>query len=360
MNRIHKLDLLKAAACIGVVFTHVTFPGIWGKAVMRAAGFAVPVFCMTAGYFAWGRDSKAIRRRLFRILGILLAGYMLYFGYNAFISLRAGTLASWLDENFDILTPVRYLVFCDVGFAVHLWYLIAMAETYVLWSFALKRRWQQKLEAMLPILLLLQFVLVIYCDSLDLPWAYQTNFLLRALPWFLIGYKIRKSMEEHEAKADVMQDKLCPESSGAQPVGYDNAAALNKTGFLTAMIVTGLALAVLPSVLDWKVKLNVIGYVPYSLGLFLLAVRKPDKNAFRFLEYIGDRLSLYIYVLHILMAGAARQLMIMLFGPEIQLGALYQWIWPWLTLLISIAVSMMLDGIVRSAGKICIRKGRSQ
>ena len=39
-KRIYKLDLLKGAACVGVVFTHVTFPGLWGKAVMRAAGFA--------------------------------------------------------------------------------------------------------------------------------------------------------------------------------------------------------------------------------------------------------------------------------------------------------------------------------
>ena len=117
------------------------------------------------------------------------------------------------------------------------------------------------------------------------------------------------------------------------------------------MIVTGLALAVLPSVLDWPVKLNAIGFVPYSLGLFLLAVRKPDKSVSRFFQYVGDRLSLYIYVIHILMAGAARQLMIMLFGPEVQLGDLYQWTWPWLTLLISIAVSMAADALVRKIRK---------
>ena len=54
---------------MGVVFTHVTFPGLWGKVVMRAAGFAV-----------------------------------------------------------------------------HLWYLIVMAETYGLWLFISKHRWQQMVE----------------------------------------------------------------------------------------------------------------------------------------------------------------------------------------------------------------------
>ena len=81
-KRIYKLDLLKGAACVGVVFTHVTFPGLWGKAVMRAAGFAVPVFFMIAGYFAYGKGRDVIWRRLIKILGILAAGYGLYFSYR--------------------------------------------------------------------------------------------------------------------------------------------------------------------------------------------------------------------------------------------------------------------------------------
>ena len=51
------------------------------------------------------------------------------------------------------------------------------------------------------------------------------------------------TMVEHEEKTDIMQDKPHSESSGSLPVGYDIGSAPNKTGLLTAMIVTGLALA---------------------------------------------------------------------------------------------------------------------
>ena len=50
------------------------------------------------------------------------------------------------------------------------------------------------------------------------------------------------TMVEHEEKTDIMQDKPRSEGSGALSLGYDIGSALNKTGFLTAMIVTGLAL----------------------------------------------------------------------------------------------------------------------
>ena len=48
VGRNEKLNLLKRVACIGVVFIHVTFPGVFGQIVGDAAGFAVPVFLMTA------------------------------------------------------------------------------------------------------------------------------------------------------------------------------------------------------------------------------------------------------------------------------------------------------------------------
>ncbi len=328
-KRIYKLDLLKGAACVGVVFTHVTFPGLWGKAVMRAAGFAVPVFFMIAGYFAYGKGRDVIWRRLIKILGILAAGYGLYFSYHACMALRSGALESWLLANFDMLTPIRYLVFCDVGFAVHLWYLIAMAETYGLWLLISKHGWQQMSVRCLPVLFILQFILVIYCDTYDLPWALQVNFLLRALPWFLLGYEIRageKQMVEMPEKGRM-------------------AELLKNDRMLCGLAFVGLLIAVLPSVFDLPLKFNAIGYVPYSAALFLLAIKKPDRRTSRLLEYIGGRLSMYVYVLHVLMAGAAKELMMRLLGAEFLLTSAYEWTWPLATLMISIVVAALLDQI---------------
>ena len=58
-----KLDLLKGCACIGVVFIHVSFPGTFGQIVNYISTFAVPVFYMIAGYFAWGKGTDTVKRR---------------------------------------------------------------------------------------------------------------------------------------------------------------------------------------------------------------------------------------------------------------------------------------------------------
>ena len=58
-----KLNLLKGFACMGVVFIHITFPGLFGKIVLQASAYAVPVFFMIAGYYAYGKDADVIDRK---------------------------------------------------------------------------------------------------------------------------------------------------------------------------------------------------------------------------------------------------------------------------------------------------------
>ena len=53
----NKLNFLKCFACIGVVFIHITFPGRFGEIVRLGADYAVPVFFMIAGYYAWGKNT---------------------------------------------------------------------------------------------------------------------------------------------------------------------------------------------------------------------------------------------------------------------------------------------------------------
>jgi len=49
MSRNNCLNILKCIACIGVVFIHIAFPGIFGRVIQVFAAFAVPLFLMIAG-----------------------------------------------------------------------------------------------------------------------------------------------------------------------------------------------------------------------------------------------------------------------------------------------------------------------
>ena len=51
--RNYSLDALKLVASFFVVFIHVSFGGVFGEVIKALAGFAVPIFFLTSGYFSY-------------------------------------------------------------------------------------------------------------------------------------------------------------------------------------------------------------------------------------------------------------------------------------------------------------------
>ena len=272
-----KLNLLKGFACMGVVFIHITFPGLFGQIVLYASAYAVPIFFMIAGYYAYGKKEDVIKRRLKKIVKIFLFAYLLFFLYNMAFSIINHKVVEWLSNSFNWMTPIKYICFCTVNFAIPLWYLIAMIEVYIVWLFVTKCGKEHLVIKITPILFLFQILLTSYCETMQLEWFWKVNFLTRAMPWFMLGYYLN--------------------SERAQRV------RAIKTTTLTVMVVIGCAIAVIPTAFDLPLKFNVIGYIPYAFGLFCLALKNPSKSICQPVEFIGDKLSLNIYIFHVPMSG---------------------------------------------------------
>ena len=272
-----KLNLLKGFACMGVVFIHITFPGLFGQIVMHASGYAVPIFFMIAGYYAYGKDLDVIKRRLLKIVKILVYAYILFFLYNLVFSIKNHEVLQWLSDSYNWKTPIMYICFCTINFAIPLWYLIAMIETYIVWLFVVKRKKEHLIIKITPILFLLQIILTSYCETMKLELFWETNFLIRAMPWFMLGYCLNTEMA-------------------------NNIRSI-KTSTLIMMVIVGCAIAVIPTAFDLPIMFNVIGYIPYAFGLFSLALKNPSQSVCKPVEFIGDKLSLNIYIFHVLIAG---------------------------------------------------------
>ncbi len=58
------LNLLKGIACIGVVLINVQFPGMTGLVAEKVSRFAVPLFLMIAGFYAYGCDEYIVKKTL--------------------------------------------------------------------------------------------------------------------------------------------------------------------------------------------------------------------------------------------------------------------------------------------------------
>lgn len=74
----HCLDCIKGIACICVVFIHVHFPGWFGEIVWRLSQFAVPIFFITSGYFAYNCTNEILKRRAKRMLCLSMWTTALY------------------------------------------------------------------------------------------------------------------------------------------------------------------------------------------------------------------------------------------------------------------------------------------
>lgn len=191
-----KLNFLKGMACMGVVFIHIPFPGKFGEIVLYASAYAVPIFFMIAGYYAWGKGPEVIKRRLIKIINIFLYAYTLFFVFNLTIAAKNHEVGVWFSTHFNWKTLVLLVCFCTIDFAIPLWYLIAMIELYIVWYFIVKNKKEQFVLKLLPVLFCLQILSTSYCETMHLEWFWKINFITRAMPWFLLGYYMNTNRAE--------------------------------------------------------------------------------------------------------------------------------------------------------------------
>lgn len=311
-NKNIKLNLLKGFGCMGVVFIHVSFPGMIGLVVGRAASYAVPIFYMIAGYYIYGKDADVVKRRLNNIIKIFLYAYILHFVYRATSAAMTHELDVWLSANFNWKTPIKYIFFCMVDFAPLLWYLIAMIETYIVWFFLVKKHKEEIALKTIPILFAFRIFLSVFCEIKGLTWTWSTNFIAQAMPWFLLGYYM------HTKKADRLRN-----------------LSLYK---LILLVVVGYALIMVTIVPGISYGVTCIGHIVYAMGLFALALKKPTNSVCKHVEYIGENLSMNIYILHNLVSNLLTNICGKVLGININ-GDTWLWCKPILVLICTIFMS---------------------
>lgn len=322
------LNLLKGVACIGVVLIHIQFPGVTGLVVEKMSRFAVPLFLMIAGFYAYGCDECIVKKRLQKIFKIFVIGYLVYFAWYFGMALLRGEGLEYLSLNYNWKTLVNVIVFCfPYPLPGHLWYLIAMIEVYMLWYFVVKMRHEKRLLSLIPLFFVLQAGLTIFCDFKGLFWSYKTNFILSGLPYFLMGFYIRLKVFLFGIK--------------------------NK--WLFVVVVSCVPLILLSSMTNSRINYSCFFLIPYSIAIFLLGAKNPDTSVSKFLEYVGEKLSLFVYIFHILISGIYGLLATRLFHIDLE-SAFYQWTRPLLVISFSILIAFVVNKIQTI---ICNRRKKS-
>jgi surface polysaccharide O-acyltransferase-like enzyme len=275
MNK--KLNFLKAIACFMVVIAHIRFPGLFGDIIWKATAYSVPIFLMIAGYFSFGKKTDTIKRRLKQIAFVFLWAYASHFIFGVTKHLIKHDLLTWLAEKFTWKSPFDYILWGYVSFASPLWYLIIMVEVYAFWYFVVRAEKERLVLRLLPLLLVTYVGVAVFIETADMPWYYCNLFFVRGLSFFLLGYYLRT--EEAQKLLHLKRYQLI------------------------LLTVFGFTIIVTPTTFGLPIKFGDAGLIPCVLGLFALALQEPEKGICRPLEFIGDKLSLYIYVFHLIIGG---------------------------------------------------------
>lgn len=318
-NRNRMLDLLKGFACIGVVFIHVTFPGLVGKIFSKAGAFAVPIFFLIAGFYAFNKQEKTIKQRLLKIIKIFIFAYIIFALNDLLFVAKNENLLTWFSRNFNLITPIKYIVFCSIGFAIPLWYLIAQIETYIFWIYVIRKKKESLIIKFIPVLFVAQVLLTTLCETMGLSWSWKINFVTRSLVWFVSGYYI----------ASLPKDKI---------------QKINIWYLLFGMIM-GLVIIFIPTFSKCYINFSCVGYIPLSISLFLIALRNPELSICRPIEFLGSTLSLWVYIFHVPVDSMLVLICKNIFAMNIE-AAVFQWIKPVIVLIITIIFAFVFNLII--------------
>ena len=106
--------------------------------------------------------------------------------------------------------------------------------------------------------------------------------------------------------------------------------------------VLGYVIVILPEVWDLPLKLSGVDNILCAFSLFLIALKYSDVSLCRPLEYIGSKLSLNIYILHVIIDDVICISFSRLFQMDVY-GNVFLWCRPILVLITTMLVAQTIN-----------------
>lgn len=316
--RNHGLDAAKAVAAYFVILLHIRFPGRTGEILNVLARFAVPFFFMVSGYFCYGKKGNMLHKmpgKIIHVLSLIAVSYPFYFVWQCIQrTIEGKDVQTWALKLFQREHILDFLKYNYSLVKYHLWFLPALLYCYLLFAAVEKLRLHRAACLLIPILLLLLFRMEaanIVAKGTYRPRVYR-NYLYTGFPFFMLGYLIHR-MES------VWKKRM-------------------SAWFPIELIILGAGLSIAEY---WRAGMQelFVGSVFLATGVFLAAVKDPERRAPKWLAEIGGRDAFFIYLFHLAVADMWMDL-VKYFGMET--GNVYQWTRPLVVCILTTFLSACL------------------
>ena len=271
------LDILKAICAYMVIVIHCGFP-FWDAYMDAFSRVAVPIWFMIAGYFCKGHKEE-IKRKVINLLKIYVVGEVIYISYALYTQGEAWKL--WISQELHAIgnTLWNVLVYNNTRIFKPGWFLLALIYAYLLYGLIVKLGIKKQAYLFIPILILwwwgwqrAYMLLRIDLNFLDVK-------ILRAMPFFLLGNLFK--YKENEIRQWMTGRKVFLLLAIGTLLVYFERNMIEQLVFKPALSLY-------------------LGNVVVALGGFAWALYMPEFKWLKFFAYIGEKLSMYIYVIHML------------------------------------------------------------
>lgn len=275
VNHNKTLDLLKGIACVFVVFIHVRFPERANLVIGTLAQFAVPLFFMISGYFAYAEDGssyKKLKRRAKRIASILSYSVAFFFAFALVLNAKNHSLEEFFNTFLNWKTWLRMCFLGDFDFLVapHLWFLPALLYTYLILLFVERKKVYHVAYRIMIILFCGNCVLSVFDHySTAITWHGMNNAMFAGLPWVLLGHFFAEYHKKLEKVKNSTLILYCI-------IGGISSVALALLNFPTCVM-------------------NII----FAGSIFALGIKNPAISFGKAIQILGNRYSLFVYIIHI-------------------------------------------------------------
>ncbi len=257
-----------------IVFIHCKFPGILGSVIVAFARPAVFYFFLVSGFFVYSVDDgkfvNKVKRQSAKVIRLTAICFVISFFWRLLYALigDAWSIQGVIQDIFNIDKIIRMIVFQSDIVLGPFWFLLALIMCYL--AVYLLRR--SGLISIYPVLIVITLLLNIYLSEFcsDIESYYYRNFWLTGFPFYMMGYYFHQHWDRIEK---TFSDKA-----------------------LMIGIVTGAILTVVEYLLVGS-SLIYVGSVILAASLFAFAIKKTTKTIVP-LEYIGEKLSMYVYCCH--------------------------------------------------------------
>ena len=334
------LDIFKGLACMGVFFVHCLFPEPLGKAMRSLGCIGVPLFFCVSGYYLANKEdldvSSLVRkaRHIVRLIIFSEAFYLLFtvFYFNLF---QVNNRIRLIEKYFFPGSLLKFFVLNQPPIYGHLWFLYALATCYI--SVLLFFRTKKQLKIFSCIIPLLLFSIVVLQEfsflhiirngtlllGSGIVMMKSSFFLFRAVPFFLLGFVFHEYTEKIK-KIPLSKNILC------------------------GLIITAQCFAIIEDFLFSKAQF----YLGNILALFfIMALSIKFSNIQNYyLQFLGNKLSLYVYVLHV---AIFKTMDYILLKAHLSKLIVIQYIRPVLALVLTIILSFVIAKFIERFRRSC-------